>query len=191
MHRALVFALGAMLLIGCRADSNCAGAAEPYLDQFGEFKLRALDLLELRTDIERRRKLAKALAGDEESLPASLKPTLERMREQNVTFTDAELAEGEATFWQMLDLAFSKTEDLLQAEISFIESDESTTVFRYPRGREVPAGARWKGLRQQRTFCAFADCLVEDGSEPCLLVQFRSRSYPGSAGLTVGFRRTP
>ena len=181
--------LGASLLAGCSGKSNCANAAAPYLDDFGKLKLRALSLLELRTDVERRRLLARALEGDEESLPPNLKAVFERMREEHITLTAKEVEEGEASFWRMLEVAFSDNESILQGEIVFIERDESTTVFRYPRKREVPAGLRWRGLRQPRTFCALADCLVDDGSEPCVLVQLRPRDHAGSAGLTVGFKR--
>ena len=198
MRRALVCVLlgasvllGAAALLGCSERSNCSSAAAPYLDHFGKLKLRALSLLELRTDVERRRLLAKALEGDEESLPPNLKPIFERMREEHVTITAKEVAEGEASFWRLLDFMFSESEDVLQGEIVFIERDESTTVFRYPRKRDVPAGLRWHGLRQHRTFCAIADCLVDAGTEPCVLVQLRPRDYPESAGLTVGFKREP
>ncbi|MCZ6805753.1 MAG: hypothetical protein O7F08_02270, partial [Deltaproteobacteria bacterium] len=87
MRRALVCVLlgasvllGAAALLGCSERSNCSSAAAPYLDHFGKLKLRALSLLELRTDVKRRRLLAKALEGDEESLPPNLKPIFERMR---------------------------------------------------------------------------------------------------------------
>ncbi len=133
--------------------------------------------------------LARALEGDEESLPPNLKAVFERMREEHITLTAKEVEVGEASFWRMLEVAFSENESILQGEIVFIERDESTTVFRYPRKREVPAGLRWRGLRQPRTFCALADCLVDDGSEPCVLVQLRPRDHAGSAGLTVGFKR--
>ncbi len=192
MRRGLVCVLlGASLLGGCRGKSNCTRAAAPYLDQFAELRQRAQKLIELRTDVERRRLLSRALGGDEESLPPNLRPTFERMRQEGVTLTAKEVEEGEAAFWRMLDLAFTESKDILQGEIVFIEKDESTTVFRYPRKREVPAGLRWQGLRQHRTFCAVADCLVDDGTEPCVLVQLRPRGYPGSAGLTVGFKRDP
>ncbi len=183
--------LGASLLGGCSEKSSCRNAAAPHLDEFDELRHRALNLLEFRTDIERRRLLVRALEGDEESLPPNLKPVFERMRQERVTLTAKEVAEGEASFWRMLELMFSENENILQGEIVFIERDESTTVFRYPPKREVPAGRRWHGLRQHRTFCAIADCLVDAGTEPCVLVQLRPRDYSGSAGLTVGFKRNP
>lgn len=181
--------LGASLLLGCGRKANCASAAAPYLDEFGTLKLHTQDLLELRADVERRRALLKALEGDEGSLAPNLKPQLERMREEGVTITAKEVAEGEASFWRLLDFTFSRNESILQGEVVFLERDESTTVFRYPRKREIPAGLRWHGLRQNRTFCALADCLVDTGAEPCVLVQLRPRDYPGSAGITVGFKR--
>ena len=183
--------LGAWLLAGCSEKSNCANAAAPHLEEFNKLKLRALSLLELRTDVERRRLLAGALEGDEESLPPNLKPLLERMRKEGVTITRREVADGEASFWKMLDFTFSENEKILQGQVIFIERDETTTVFRYPRKREVPAGLRWHGLRQPRTFCAVADCVVDAGTEPCVLVQLRPRDYPGSAGVTVAFKREP
>lgn len=183
--------LGASFLVGCGGRAECANAAAPHLEEFGKLKLRALKLLEFRADVERRRALVKALNGDEESLPPNLKPRLERMREEGVTITAKEVAQGEASFWRMLDFTFSANENILQGEVVFIEQDESTTVFRYPRKRETPAGLRWHGLRQNRTFCAVADCLVETGAEPCVLVQLRPRDYSGSGGITVGFKREP
>ena len=62
---------------------------------------------------------------------------------------------------------------------------------RYPRERELPVGLKWYGLRQQRTFAGVANCVTDEGSEPCVLVQLRPRDYAGSAGLTVAYRRTP
>lgn len=189
--------LGASLVVlsllgsACSRKSNCVSAVDPYLEEFDELRQRALNLLELRTEVERRRLLARALEGDEESLPPNLRPRFERMRQEGVSIDAKEITRGEASFWRMLDLAFSEGENVLQGEIVFIEKDESRTVFRYPRKREIPAGLRWRGLRQPRTFCAMADCLVDGGTEPCLVVQVRPRDYSGSGGLTVAFRREP
>ncbi|MDH3200738.1 MAG: hypothetical protein OEM15_07585 [Myxococcales bacterium] len=183
--------LGASLLGGCSGKSSCHSAAAPHIDEFDELRHRALNLLEFRAVVERRRLLLRAQEGDEESLPPNLKPVFKRMRQERITLTAKEVAEGEASFWRMLELMFSENENILQGEIVFIEKDESTTVFRHPPKREVPAGLRWHGLRQHRTYCAVADCLVDDGIEPCVLVQLRPRDYSGSAGLTVGFKRNP
>ena len=172
-----------------RKELQLRHRGRPYLERFRELKLRTQKLLELRTDLERRRMLAKAMAGDEDSLPNNLRPVFQSMKQQNVEISDQELAEREASFWRLLDLMFSENEDILQGEVVFIETDESTTAFRYPREREVPAGLTWHGLRSQRTFCAQADCLVDVGTERCLLIQIRPRDYPGSAGLTVGFKQ--
>jgi len=161
----------------------------PHMERFRELKLRTSDLLELRAKVERKRLLARALSEGEESLPPNLRPVFESMQQQNVTITEQEVAEDESSFWRLLEVLFSDDPNVLQGEIVFIERDESVTAFRHPRDREVPAGLRWHGLRQQRTFCALGDCLVEQGSEPCVLVQLRPREYAGSAGLTVGFKR--
>lgn len=182
----------ASIVAGCTGRSDCTRQAEPYLERFREMKLRALKVLELRAANEQRRLLAQALRDDDAtSLPANLKPMFTQMKEERVAFTDKDLAESDATFWHLVDLMFAESDDVLQGEIVFVEADESTTRFQYPRGRDVPAGLRWQGLRQARTFCAVGDCLVESGTESCLLIQIRPRDYRGSAGVTVGFTREP
>jgi len=178
-------------LVGCTGKAEAVRAAQPYLPQFDELRIRALSLLELRADIQRKRVLAEAAKGSEESLPDNLRPVFERMRAEGIQITEEQLEQGEALFWQMLDYSFSDDPNILQGEIVFIEKDGSVSTFRHPRDREVPAGVRWYGLRQHRTFTGLARCLTEGGSEPCVLLQLRPRDYPGSAGLTVAFRRTP
>ena len=183
--------LALVALAGCTAKAEAVRAAQPYIESFGELRLRASSLLELRADVRRQRLLVAAMNGDEESLPPNLKPLLERMRADRVEVTDELLEHGEAVFWRMLDYAFSENPNVLQGEIVFLEKDGSTSIMRYPRERELPVGLRWYGLRQQRTFTGLANCVTDDGSEPCVLVQLRPRDYPGSAGLTVAYRRTP
>jgi len=131
------------------------------------------------------------MKGDGQSLPENLKPVLRRMRAQGVEVTDKEVEHGDALFWRMLDFAFSQNPDVLQAEIVFLEKDGSISSFRHPRDRELPAGVRWYGLRQPRTFTGLASCMTDDGSEPCVLLQLRPKDYAGSAGLTVAYRRAP
>lgn len=192
--RALVVGLlcFAVISAGCTGRSDCTRAADPYLDRFKEMKLRALKLLELRSSNQRQRMLARALRDDDPaSLPPALKPEFVRMKQASVDLTEEDIEESEASFWRLFDLMFAEDDDVLQGEIVFVEADGSVTSFRHPRDREVPAGLRWHGLRQARTFCAFGDCLVESGTEPCLLMQIRPRDYRGSAGLTVGFSREP
>ena len=183
--------LCAWLLASCTGRAEAVRAAQPYVEDFGDLRLRALSLLELHSDIEQKRLLAKAMAGDEESLPENLRPLLERMRAERAQVTDEKLKYGEALFWRMLDYAFSENPNVLQAEIVLLGKDGSVSAFRHPREREVPAGLKWHGLRQPRTFAALADCVTDEGSEPCVLLQLRPRDYPGSAGLTVAYRRTP
>jgi hypothetical protein len=91
----------------------------------------------------------------------------------------------------MLDQAFSYRPEVLQAELVFLEKDGTISRFRSPRERDVPAGVRWFGLRQQRTFAGLSRCVTDDGSESCVLIQLRPRDYSGSAGLTVAFREVP
>ena len=182
--------MGACLIAGCTAKGEAVRAAQPHIDTFDELRVRALDLLELRADVERKKLLFKAAQGDEESLPENLQPVFEQMRAERVELTEAQLEQGEAIFWRMLDRAFSESPDVLQGEIVFLEKDGSVSSFRYPRERELPAGVRWFGLRQQRTFAGLASCVTDGGSEPCVLVQLRPRDYSGSAGLTVAFRQT-
>jgi hypothetical protein len=79
----------------------------------------------------------------------------------------------------------------MQAEIVFLEKGGAISTFRSPRDREVPAGVKWFGLREQRTFAGLGTCVTDEGSEPCVLIQRRPRDYAGSAGLTVAFRRAP
>lgn len=187
--RARWLLVAACFLAGCTGKSEAVRAAQPHLEAFGTLRVRALDLLELRADIERKKLLFKAAQGDEESLPENLRPVFEQMQAQRVELTEAQLVQGEEIFWRMLDRAFSDNPDVLQAEIVFLEKDGSMSSFRHPRKRELPAGVKWFGLREQRTFAGLASCVTDDGSEPCVLLQLRPRDYSGSAGLTVAFRR--
>jgi len=180
-----------VLLAGCTGKAEAVRAAQPYIEDFGDLRLRAQSLMELRLDIQRQRLLVAAMKGDEESLPDNLKPLLERMRAERVEVTDKQLEHGEALFWRMLDYAFSENPNVLQAEIVALEEDGSASTMRHPRERELPVGLKWYGLRQQRTFAGLTRCVTDDGSEPCVLLQIRPRDYAGSAGLTVAYRRTP
>jgi hypothetical protein len=183
--------VSAWLLASCTQQAEAVGAAQPYLEDFGELRLRALSLLELRSGVERQRLLLRALNGEEVALPDNLKPLLEQMRREREEVTDQRLEEGEALFWRMLDYTFSSNPNVLQAEIAFLEKGGTVSTFRHPRERELPAGLKWYGLRQQRTFAALGTCVTDDASEPCVLLQLRPRDYAGSAGLTVAYRRTP
>ncbi|MEM7137763.1 MAG: hypothetical protein AAF500_14360 [Myxococcota bacterium] len=178
--------------LGCSDRAACSNEASSYIDRFDEYKRRTIKLLELRERNHRRKLLADALkVGNAESLPPALRPTFNQMQREDRTFTERELTNDEASFWRLFNLMFSQDPDVLQGEIIFIERDESMSAYRYPSEREVPAGLRWHGMRQNRTFCAVADCLIDTGTEPCVLIQLRPRDYGGSAGLTVGFKRTP
>jgi hypothetical protein len=190
-HLAVGLIAVACLLGACTGRVEAVRAAQPHQESFDALRYRALDLLELRADVERKKLLFAAASGDEDALPDNLRPLLEQMRAANVKLTQAEIDRGEALFWRMLDLAFSETPEVLQGEIVFLEKDGSISRFRYPRGREAPAGVEWHGLRQQRTFAGLTRCVTEDGSEPCVLIQRRPREHSGSAGLTVGFRHAP
>lgn len=191
MYRSLGLLLLGAFLASCTGKAEAVRAAQPYLERFDELRNRALSLLELRADVQRKRVLVEAAHGNEDSLPENLRPVFERMRAQGVQITQEQLQQGEDLFWRMLDYSFSDDPNILQAEIVFLEKDGTVSTFRHPRDRELPAGVRWYGLRQQRTFTGLASCWTEDGSEPCVLLQLRPRDYPGSAGLTVAFRRTP
>ncbi|MDH3655858.1 MAG: hypothetical protein OEN21_16465 [Myxococcales bacterium] len=179
------------LLGGCTGRAEAVRAAQPYVENFGELRSRALKLLELRTDVARKRLLVGAVNGDEESLPDNMKPLLERFRASGNVISEEQLEQGEAMFWRMFDFAFSKDPNVLQAELLFIERDGSVSSLRYPRERDVPVGVNWHGLRQNRTFAGLTNCVTDDGSEPCVMLQLRPRDHPGSAGLTVAYRRTP
>lgn len=179
-----------VLLAGCTGRAEAVRAAQPYVEDFSDLRLRALNLLELRSDVQRKRLLAKAMKGDEESLPDNLKPLLQQMRSEGAEVTDKQLEHGEALFWRMLDYTFSENPNVLQAEIVFLEKDGSISSFRHPRERELPVGLKWYGLREHRTFAGLTNCVTDDGSEPCVLLQLRPRDYSGSAGLTVAYRRT-
>jgi hypothetical protein len=180
-----------VVLAGCTGKAETVRAAQPYIENFGDLRLRALSLLELRSDVQRQRLLVAAMTGDEESLPGNLRPLLERMRAERVEVTDEQIEYGEALFWRMLDYAFSENPNVLQGEIIFLEKDGTTTTMRHPRERELPVGLKWYGLRQQRTYAGLTNCVTDEGSEPCVLLQLRPRDYSGSAGLTVAYRRTP
>lgn len=181
----------AVFLGGCTARAEAVRDAQPYLLSFAELRTRATKLIELRTDISQKRLLLAAANGDEGSLPERLKPRLERMRETGSVLSAEKLDKDEATFWRLFDYAFAENPNVLEGELLFIEEDGSTSVLRYPRESEMPAGVTWHGLRQSRTFVGLARCSTEQGSEPCVLLQRRARPYPGNAGLTVAYRRTP
>jgi hypothetical protein len=183
--------LSVFALASCTGRQEAVRAAQGHLEAFSVMRVRALELLELRADVERKKLLLQASEGDPESAPDNLKPLLEQMRAQNVQLTAEELERGEVLFWRMLDRAFSEHPDVMQAEIVFLEKGGAISVFRSPRDRELPAGVKWFGLREPRTFAGLASCVTDEGSEPCVLIQRRPRDYPGSAGLTVAFRRVP
>ncbi len=180
-----------LVLASCTGRREVVGAAEPHTDEFGRMRIQALKLMELRADAERKKALRSAAQGDPESVPANLKPLLKQMRAENVELTAAEIEEREALFWRMLDLTFAENPDVMQAEIVFLEKDGTISAFRSPREREVPAGVKWFGLRQERTFAGLARCVTDGGSEPCVLIQLRPRDFAGSAGLTVAFPESP
>ncbi len=183
--------LSVFVLASCTENRRAVGAAQPHVEEFERMRVRVLELLELRADVERKKLLLQASKGDPESAPENLKPLLAQMRAQNVELTEKQLEDGEALFWRMLDQAFSDRPEVLQAEVVFLEKNGAISRFRSPREREVPAGVRWFGLRQQRTFAGLSRCVTDDGSEPCVLIQLRPRDYSGSAGLTVAFREAP
>jgi hypothetical protein len=183
--------LSVFALASCTGRQEAVRAAQEHLEAFSGMRVRALKLLELRADVERKKLLLRASEADPESAPDNLKPLLEQMRVQHVQLTAEELEKGEALFWRMLDRAFSDHPDVMQAEIVLLEKGGAISAFRSPRDREVPAGVKWFALREERTFAGLASCVTEDGSEPCVLIQRRPRDYAGSAGLTVAFRRAP
>jgi hypothetical protein len=111
------------------------------------------------------------------------------MQAQHVELEAADIDRGEQLFATMLAGAFTEDPEILQGEIVFLESNGEVSRFPHPEDSELPAGVKWHGLRQQRTFSALARCVTEDGSTPCVLIQLRPREYAGSAGLTVAFRR--
>ena len=191
LRRRLWLVLCASFLGGCTERAEAVRAAQPYVETFTELRVRALELLELRADVERKKLLYAAVRDDDGTVPENLEPLLLQMEAQNVEITEEELQRGETLFWRMLDRAFSEDPDVMQAEIVFLEKDGTISAFRHPRDREVPAGVKWYALRQQRTFAGLARCVTDDGSAPCVLIQLRPRDYSGSAGLTVAFRRAP
>jgi hypothetical protein len=186
---AIWFLAAAVVVAGCTDRNEAVRAAQPHLERFGGLRVRALELLELRSGIERNKLLVQAARGAEGELPENLRPVFEQMRAERVELTEDQLKRDEALFWTVLDRTFSEAPDVVMAEILFLEGDGSVSSFRSPRELELPAGVRWHGLREQRTFAGLARCVTVEGSEPCVLVQLRPRDYPGSAGLTVAFRR--
>ena len=189
---ACVCLLGLTALLGaCTGRAEAVRAAQPYIESFATFRSRTLKLLEMRRDVQRKRLLLAAMNGDEESLPGKLKPYLERLRSSGSVITEEELEHGEAVFLRMMGFTFSQNPNVLEAEILFIEDDGSASSLRHPPESELPVGVKWHGLRQNRTFVGLSNCPTEDGSEPCVIIQLRPREYPGNAGLTVAYRRTP
>ena len=122
-------------------------------------------------------------------MPENLEPLLERMEYKNVELTQDEIERGEKLFAKMLHAAFQDDPEIVQGEIVFLESNGEVSRFAYPVDSELPAGVQWHGLRRQRTFAGLASCVRDGGSDPCVMIQLRPRDYPGSAGLTVAFRR--
>ncbi len=183
--------LSACFLAGCTERAEAVRAAEPHMETFARLRSRALDLLELRADVERKKLLYAAVHNEDAAVPENLEPLLRQMEAENVEITEEQLQQGEALFWRMLDRAFSEDPNVMQGEIVFLEKDGTISAFRHPRDREAPAGVKWYPLRQQRTFAGLAGCVTDDGSAPCVLIQLRPRDYSGSAGLTVAFRRAP
>jgi hypothetical protein len=181
--------LCALLGSACTAKREAVQAAEPHLDSFSTLRLRALELLEFRSDLERKKLLLHAIEHPDDPVPDNLEPVLQQMRDQRATIEADEVEERERVFHSMLRAAFLDDPAILQAEIVFLESNGQVSRFPYPEDAELPVGVRWHGLRQQRTFAGLDRCLTETGSEPCVLIQLRPREYPGSAGLTVAFRR--
>jgi hypothetical protein len=85
-----------MLSASCTGKAEAVRAAQPHLENFADLRVRALNLLELRSDVERQRLLAEAVKNsDEESLPANLKPLIARMRAERVEITDKRLEHAE------------------------------------------------------------------------------------------------
>ncbi len=187
---AWLFALPA-ILAGCTGRAEAVRAAQAHLENFGELRSRTLKLLELRSDVALKRALLGATNGDEESLPDNLKPFLERLRQSGTVISQEQIEHGEEIFWRMFDFTFSQNPNVLQAEVIYIEKDESVSSLRHPRDSEIPVGVSWHGLRESRTFAGLTRCVTDEGSEPCVILQLRPRDYPGSAGLTVAYRRTP
>lgn len=179
------------VLGGCTGRAEAVRAAQPHLENFADLRSRTVKLLELRIDIAHRRLLRAAMNGDEESLPDELKPLLERLRASRTEISEQELERGEEIFWRMFDFTFSQDRNVLQAEILFVEKDRSVSLLRHPRESALPAGVKWHGLRQNRTFVGLSNCVTADGSEPCVILKLESLEHPGSAGLTVAYRRTP
>jgi hypothetical protein len=152
-------------------------------------RLRALELLEFRADLERKKLLLHAVEHPDDPVPDNLEPVLQQMRDQGATIEPEEIEERERVFYSMVRAAFLDDPAIVQGEIVFLESNGQVSRFPYPEDSELPRGVRWHGLRQQRTFAGLDRCLTDSGSEPCVLIQLRPREYPGSAGLTVAFRR--
>ena len=178
-----------LLTSGCTAKRETVQAAQPHLESFSTLRLRALELLEFRADVERKKLLLHAVEHPDDPVPDNLEPVLQQMRDQGATIEAEEVEERERVFYAMVRAAFLDDPAIVQGEIVFVESNGQVSRFPYPEDSELPAGVRWHGLRQQRTFAGLDRCLTESGSEPCVLIQLRPREYPGSAGLTVAFRR--
>jgi len=175
--------------LGCTGKREAVRAAQPHLESFSKLRLRALELLELRSDIERKKLLLQAVEHPDEPLPENLQPVFEQMQDQHIELEAADIERGEQLFSTMLRTAFADDPEILQGEIVLLEDNGEVSRFSHPSDSKVPAGVDWHGLRQQRTFAGLARCVTEGGSEPCVVIQLRPRDYPGSAGLTVAFRR--
>ena len=176
-------------MTGCTAKGEAIQAAQPYLKSFATLRMRTLRTLELRADVERKKRLLHAIEHPEDPVPKNLEPLLEEMRNENVELTQDDIDYGEQLVAKRVEAVFADHPDILQGEIVFVERNGEVSRFADPPESEMPAGVQWYGLRQQRTFAGLARCFTDDGAEPCVLIQLRPRDYSGSAGLTVAFRR--
>ena len=98
MRRGLRWLFLSAFLAGCTGKAEAVRAAQPYIERFDELRTRALSLLELRADIERKRLLAEAAENGVETLPKNLRPVFERMRVEGTTITEEQLREGKRSF---------------------------------------------------------------------------------------------
>jgi hypothetical protein len=179
--------LGLWLAMGCSLGGEAVRAAEPHLEEFSALRVRALPLAQMRRELQQQQSLFEAFESHGPA-PAGLEAELRELEEGRISLSQANIDRAQEEFKQRFEAIFAASAEVLHAQLVFIDEGESSTYL-YPEHVPSPVTGRWHGLRQQRTFCALADCNVDGQSVPCVVLQLRPYPHPGSAGLTVAFAR--
>ena len=175
------------IVSGCTGNSEPVREAQARMQTFNQLRAETRRLFETRAQVELKRQLFNVRNQDDDALPPALRQARSLMRAKGVELNAEDIERDEAALRQRIDEVFGAHEGVLLGEIVIIDPDQTVTL-QYPQNVSPPVVAKWAGLREQRMFCAIAECRAGDARQPCVVIQLRPRGYPGSAGLTVGFR---